>query len=457
MSTSETPENPPLTRRQLRELRNTGATPIITPQPDAAPENATAPAAEPQTAHDAPPAEAPDAAIADVAADAADAASEGESVAPATDRDEPVAESDAGADPETVPEPPAKKGGVLGGLFGRNKADKAAAEPVTEPAPADDAPASGETEADAVTAPDTAPEPPLVPATFPPSSGPDLGVTGLTRRQVRAQERIRTASVPIISPDLEPGVPTTRDETAEPVSESAIPSAESATSHDADTDAAASATNEAETAARDDSAGLQAIFRPAAPEEAEATDETATDDPAPVSTVNPAPVSTVNPALGSDLLKGQTPEISLPPSFDQLISRSAAATGSVSTPNALILSQTPAGVPLVGPVTSTGEVLITGTFELPEGLGSAGHAPGTTDGRDVDAVLLDGELPPASSPTPIAASAAISTVKQPGEIIRPPAPEKGSKLVIGLIITTGALAVAVAVALVLAFTTGVFG
>ena len=165
----------------------------------------------------------------------------------------------------------------------------------------------------------------------------------------------------------------------------------------------------------------------------------------------------MNPALGSDLLSGQTPEITLPPSFDQLISRGGATTGSVSTPNALILSQTPAGVPLVGPVTSTGEVLITGTFELPEGLGSAGHAPGTTDGRDVDAVLLDGELPPASSPTPIAASAAISTVKQPGEIIRPPAPEKGSKLVIGLIITTGALAVAVAVALVLAFTTGVFG
>ena len=35
MSTSENPETPPLTRRQLRELRNTGATPIINPQFDA--------------------------------------------------------------------------------------------------------------------------------------------------------------------------------------------------------------------------------------------------------------------------------------------------------------------------------------------------------------------------------------------------------------------------------------
>ena len=34
MSTSENSETPPLTRRQLRELRNTGATPIVAPQPD---------------------------------------------------------------------------------------------------------------------------------------------------------------------------------------------------------------------------------------------------------------------------------------------------------------------------------------------------------------------------------------------------------------------------------------
>ncbi len=107
-------------------------------------------------------------------------------------------------------------------------------------------------------------------------------------------------------------------------------------------------------------------------------------------------------------------------------------------------------------MTGTGEIMITGSFDLPAGLGSVGHAPGTTDGHDADAVLLDGELPPASSPTPIAASAAISTVKQPGEIIRPPAPEKGSKLLLVLVITTGILALGVVVALGLAITTGVF-
>ena len=56
-------------------------------------------------------------------------------------------------------------------------------------------------------------------------------------------------------------------------------------------------------------------------------------------------------------------------------------------------------------------MLITGSLNLPEGLGSTGHAAGTADGKEADAVLIDGEIPAHSSPTPIAASAAISTVK----------------------------------------------
>lgn len=321
MSTPDTPETPALTRRQLRELRQTGATPIITP-------------------HDEP--EVPDAAA-------------------------PAVEDEAPAVIEAVPAPEREK-----------PAEDATPEPAT--------PAAFEAYSDA---------------------GAEFGVSGLTRRQAREQEKIRTASVPIISSDLEP---------SQPVVGSAPKTADEA---------------------------QPAIFRPAP----------AAETPAP--TPAPAP-SVVNPALGSELLDGATPDVTLPASFDQLLARTTGATGTVSTPNSLILSQTPTGAPLVGPVTATGEIMITGTFDLPEGLGSVGHAPGTTDGRDADAVLLDSELPAASSPTPIAASAAISTVKQPGEIIRPPAPEKGSKLLVGLIITTGALFLAVVATLGLAFTTGVF-
>ena len=107
-------------------------------------------------------------------------------------------------------------------------------------------------------------------------------------------------------------------------------------------------------------------------------------------------------------------------------------------------------------MTATGEVLITGSMSLPDGLGSTGHATGTADGKETDAVLIDREIPAHSSPTPIAASAAISTVKGAQEIIRPPAPEKGSRLMLTLAITAGALALALVGVLILAFVTGVF-
>ncbi|MEX8031801.1 hypothetical protein AB6V29_02075 [Microbacterium sp. 20-116] len=360
MSTPENPETPALTRRQLRELRQTGATPIIVPQREGETPDAETPAAA---------AGAPESVVVD-----------------------------------RVPEPAAAQ---------EPPVDSSAVEESSTETEQEHQPAVSEEPTPAATR-DEPFAPALRPASFDGGFGDgDFGVTGLTRRQVRAQEKIRTAAVPVISSDLQ-----------------------SSLSHQ-------SAAPEPQV---EDESAQPAIFRPAAPDAADAP--TAAD-------AGPG-ASVVNPALGSELLDGATPEVTLPDSFDQLLSRNTAASGAVSTPNALILSQTPAGVPLVGPVTATGEVMITGTFELPEGLGSVGHAPGTTDGRDADAVLLDGELPPASSPTPIAASAAISTVKQPGEIIRPPAPEKGSKLLIGLIITTGALFLAVAVTLGLAFTTGVF-
>lgn len=388
MSTSENPETPALTRRQLRELRHTGATPIIAPETDA---ESSAPATDSTaetTASSAPvvdDAAASDATVDDASADVAAA-------------DVPAAETPAVDDAAPTALFPAAKSSDEPASAASGADDTAREDTAREDTARDDTPAAARPSAF---------EPPFS------DHGADFGVPGLTRRQARAQEKIRTAAVPVITPDLEPALPRQNSPFAP------LPQAEPT---------------------------RPAIFRPSAPDTAE-TPAAAEDAPG---------ASVVNPALGSELLDGAKPDVTLPDSFDQLIARNASASGAVSTPNALILSQTPSGVPLVGPVTATGEVMITGTFELPEGLGSVGHAPGTTDGRDADAVLLDGELPPASSPTPIAASAAISTVKQPGEIIRPPAPEKGSKLLIGLIITTGALALAVAVTLVLAFTTGVF-
>ncbi|GAA1692182.1 hypothetical protein GCM10009808_06580 [Microbacterium sediminicola] len=161
---------------------------------------------------------------------------------------------------------------------------------------------------------------------------------------------------------------------------------------------------------------------------------------------------TVSPQLGAALLSGYTADSDDRPSFDQLISRTP--TASTSAQHALIVTDTqPQGI--TAPVNATGDVLVTGSLALPEMLGRTGQLPGS-DGMDIDGALADGELPQHSSPTPIAASAAISTVKPTAEIISPPAPEKGSRLMLTLAITAGVLALALVGVLILAFVTGVF-
>ncbi|MCR2792865.1 hypothetical protein NQ156_07300 [Microbacterium sp. zg.Y625] len=320
---------------------------------------------------------------------------------------------------------------------------------------------------------------PATPAEVPPAPEPDASVDldahPLTRRQARQQERIRTASVPVITADL---LAAQAAEQAERDAEAPVEPTDEQTSTDAadehtdatPTDSDGAAPAESESAASDTDTDIESTEAEAAPREQDEDDvadergfDAAGDERADEPEVEAAQVidpsaerPVVNSALGADLLAGDADAIELPASFDNILARGAGGTGSLSTSNALILSQTPASGPLVGPVTATGEVLITGTFALPEGLGSKGHAPGVADGKDVDAVLVDGELPAASSPTPIAASAAVSTSKSAGEIIQPPAPEKGGRLMMALAITAGALALALVGVLVFAITTGVF-
>lgn len=378
MSTPEQPANQPLTRKQMREIRNTGSNPVITP------------------------------------AAAAEAAAESPTQAP----------------PSLPPKP--------------------AAPTWAPPAPAAASPAP----APVVVAPLARPADPIVVPPAPVAdSSVDLGASPLTRRQARQQERIRTASVPVITPEVAAAhtasmsAPVT---TVQPLTRNEPVSLNSG---------------------MHDLFGLATAPAPVVPPEPAPVSQPASvaselpspwfeivpDAPKPAAVeaqpeVEPEKDRVVSPHFGAGLLAGEPEQADLPASFDQLLSRT---TGSISIPNALILSQAPEVSPMVAPLSSTGEVLITGTFNLPEGLGSTGHARGTADGKEVDATLVDGELPAHSSPTPIAASAAISTVKAAGEVIKPPTPEKGSKLMLTLAITAGALALALVGVLILAFATGV--
>ncbi|MGU3355917.1 hypothetical protein ACLBWJ_01535 [Microbacterium sp. M4A5_1d] len=370
---------------------------------------------------------------------------------------------------------------------------------IVDPDATDDASATGAEPTPAPAPLPRAAEPVEVPPAPVPQTSVDLGSPALTRRQARLQEKIRTASIPVVtatgehptvaaeSDDSDASGPHDADEAARAVESDAADEdaqdraeldapgadgeAEAADGADAETEAASPDVTDAVVETESEAAGSEAVeAEQTVPEESIAEhdiaaheiaeddvvgdDERAIDETADEEEPERHVVSN---DLGADLLAGESAASDVPASFDQLLSRSAAATGAFTTPNALILAENPDGGPLVAPVTATGEVLITGTFTLPENFGSTGVVPGVADGKEVDAVLVDGELPASSSPTPIAASAAISTIKSAEDVIRPPAPEKGSRWTVALAITAGALALALAGVLLVSLFTGVFG
>jgi hypothetical protein len=170
----------------------------------------------------------------------------------------------------------------------------------------------------------------------------------------------------------------------------------------------------------------------------------------------PEVITAERPMVGAAFGLGVKADKPFGSQFDDLLDGGSSGSQHAAS-TALIFTPSIGAGSLSGPIASTGELLITGTYALADGIGSQGHAHGKADGRDADAVLLDGELAPASSPTPIAASSAVSTSKSAGEVIRPPVPDKGNKLMLTLAIVAGGLALALAATLIIAATTGVFG
>ncbi|MEV7633303.1 hypothetical protein AB0N64_12945 [Microbacterium sp. NPDC089318] len=313
------------------------------------------------------------------------------------------------------------------------------------------------------------------PADQDPTENPAPARSGapLTRRAARAQERTRTGPVPTAPGDEQPlGDEPVVDEPVvdepvveEPVVEEPVvvePVVEEPVAEEPIVDSPELVSGIPTFAPRSaQTPGFDAPTEPAEPAatiEAERADEPRSDFAAPEPTATADDDQPERPMVGAAFgigVKRSPSGHGAPTAFDDLLDTGSA--GAHKTASTLIFTPSPGAGSLSGPVASTGELLITGTYALPEGMGSQGHALGTTDGKDIDAVLIDGELAPASSPTPIAASSAISTSKPAGEVIRPPVPDKGNKLTLTLAIVAGGLALALAAALIIAFTTGVLG
>jgi len=407
----------PLTRRQLRELKLTGQTPVISAQ----------------EIEDARVAREADEARAAEDARAAEEARSTEETRLITEAEEAAAREALAAE---------------------------AADPA-EPLPAE--------EAEEAHALEAASEETSAPVPFAHVDGEPR----LTRREIREQERLRTNQFSVITPDQEGEVDGSAETEAEPqlaaietkivgenetsvlyeVVEVPFEPAEAADEQPADSEIPVEELVFDEAPAEEpvvETPHVDAQF-----EDAVETVFVAEDIPAEAAQQDQRP--TVAPEFGSSLLQAPTPSVTTP-SFEDILSQAAAdSSGSATASSALILATDPGSIPLSAPIDATGEILITRTHQLPDGFGSSGHAAGTTDGKDVDVVLIDGEIPLASSPTPIAASDAVSTSKSPAEVIRPPAPEKSHRLTLLLGITAGVLGIALIGVVVAAFTTGVLG
>ncbi|MCS5722626.1 hypothetical protein N1028_10705 [Herbiconiux sp. CPCC 203407] len=147
----------------------------------------------------------------------------------------------------------------------------------------------------------------------------------------------------------------------------------------------------------------------------------------------------------------------LPSSFDDLISlRNNAATNSISTTSALVLPTVPGSNDVGTALDETGEVIITGSIDLPASFGTLGAPASGLEATDLDALLERSETETQGSDVaPVAASRAISTNTSSTSLIAPPKRARANAPVV-LAVTAGVLAVGVVSLLLAVFVFRVF-
>ena len=129
--------------------------------------------------------------------------------------------------------------------------------------------------------------------------------------------------------------------------------------------------------------------------------------------------------------------------------RDVGATSGAITTSALVLPSMPTGENIMGPLSGTGEILITGSINLPSSMGSTGVHPARYDHSDVDALLEADDREDADPESaPVRAIRAVSTNTASGDVINSMKPRKASRLPLILIVSAAVMAVGVVVLLV---------
>jgi hypothetical protein len=184
----------------------------------------------------------------------------------------------------------------------------------------------------------------------------------------------------------------------------------------------------------------------------------------PVAAPPPAPSSSVQsaPTDEQDQHGGRSPRASghwrvqaaiedneLP--YENTLSRTVGSNTSAITTSALVLPSVPQPDRILNNLTSTGEILVTGTIDLPSSLGSTGAHPSRIDNSDYEDDPLDSQVAAPDS-APIRAIRAVSTNTSTRGVIETRKP-KGTRVLTAVIIVASVLCVGLVGLLVFAFAT----
>lgn len=129
------------------------------------------------------------------------------------------------------------------------------------------------------------------------------------------------------------------------------------------------------------------------------------------------------------------------------------------TGNHFILPTVPHANDMQQALNSTGEIIITGSIDLPRSLGSMGTHPDRFDTADMDRILEQGDdhdhAPGGTDSEPVRASRAVSTHTSTRAVVQPP-PRKRFTAPVVAAVTAGGVAVIGAGLVIVAFMTNVF-
>lgn len=253
----------------------------------------------------------------------------------------------------------------------------------------------------------------------------------LTRRQARELERVRTASISVIGADQG----SSPDETGEVVTAEPI--------EDPTGEHAPVVTPDAELAVVEKNASETGDLTEAVVDTDAGTPTDATD---PAGQVASEPATVVAGDFGEAALETDNDPLAEEQQFDELIATGIAEAEQTPTTSSTLIVGSPMTT-FTGPIGGTGEIMVTGSIDLPRTLTGTADPGSGGDRADYDR-SLDHEPPaPPTAGTPVSASRAVSTHTSARDIIAPPARSKRPSI-------AGVLMVAVLAVVVTSLLTG---